>query len=143
MSPIRAPNTNRIQDNIQISIAVKPERTIIFDFDTYTATEVTFSLGGVGGDVVEDVDQHQEQGDQEGHPARDYVRGNHEADPGHHHEQSSVRIILGVWIDLCNVTWREIVSDDVVGEMALQHHLKPRHTEVAELPVAEDPVGVF
>ena len=58
MSPIRAPNTNRIQDNIQISIAVKPERTIIFDFDTYTATEVTFSLGGVGGDVVEDVDEN-------------------------------------------------------------------------------------
>ena len=30
---------------------------------------LTFSLGGVGGDVVEDVDQHQEQGDQESHPA--------------------------------------------------------------------------
>ena len=29
----------------------------------------SFSLGRVGGDVVEDVDQHQEQGDQEGHPA--------------------------------------------------------------------------
>ena len=35
-------------------------------------------LGGVGGDGVEDVDQHQEQGDQEGHPAWDYVRGNNE-----------------------------------------------------------------
>ena len=29
----------------------------------------SFSLGRVGGDIVEDVDQHQEQGDQEGHPA--------------------------------------------------------------------------
>ena len=32
------------------------------------------SLGGVGGDGVEDVDQHQEQGDQQGHPARNDVR---------------------------------------------------------------------
>ena len=32
-------------------------------------------LGGVGGDSVEDVDQHQEQRDQERHPAGDYVRG--------------------------------------------------------------------
>ena len=38
----------------------------------------TLRLGGVGGDRVEDVDQHQEQGDQEGHPARDYVRRNNE-----------------------------------------------------------------
>ena len=38
----------------------------------------TLRLGGVGGDRVEDVDQHQEQGDQEGHPARYYVRGNNE-----------------------------------------------------------------
>ena len=27
------------------------------------------SLGRVGGHVVEDIDQHQEQGDQEGHPS--------------------------------------------------------------------------
>ena len=32
-------------------------------------------LGSVGGDVVEDVDQHQEQGDQQGHPARYHVHG--------------------------------------------------------------------
>ena len=32
-------------------------------------------FGGVGGDSVEDVDQHQEQRDQERHPAGDYVRG--------------------------------------------------------------------
>ena len=32
-------------------------------------------LGGVGGDGVEDVDQHQEQRDQESHAARDNVRG--------------------------------------------------------------------
>ena len=31
-------------------------------------------LGSVGGDGVEDVDQHQEQGDEESHPARYDVR---------------------------------------------------------------------
>ena len=30
-------------------------------------------LGSVGGDVVEDVNQHQEQGDEKGHPARYHV----------------------------------------------------------------------
>ena len=35
---------------------------------------LTFSLGSVGGDVVEDVDQHQKQGDEESHPARYDVR---------------------------------------------------------------------
>ena len=35
----------------------------------------TLSLGCVGGHCVEDVDQHQEQGDQEGHPTRDHVHG--------------------------------------------------------------------
>ena len=34
----------------------------------------TFCFWSVGGDGVEDVDQHQEQGDQERHPARDDVR---------------------------------------------------------------------
>ena len=38
----------------------------------------TLRLRGVGGHVVEDVDQHQEQGDQEGHPAGDNVHGNEE-----------------------------------------------------------------
>ena len=86
MSPIRAPNTNNIQLNIQISIAVRPKQT--FNLTRQDCRQVTFSLGSVGGDVVEDVDQHQEQGDQERHPARDNVRRHHEADPGHHHEQS-------------------------------------------------------
>ena len=35
----------------------------------------TLSLGCVGGDVIEDVDQDQEQGDEERHPPRDYVHG--------------------------------------------------------------------
>ena len=47
----------------------------------------TLRLRGVGRHRVEDVDQDEEQGDQERHPARDNVRRHHEADPGHHHEQ--------------------------------------------------------
>ena len=84
----------------------------------------TLGLRGVGGDRVEDVDQHQEQGHQERHPARDDVRRHHEADPGHHHEQSR----------------RKIVCDEVVREMTFQDHLEPGHAEVAQLSVAEDPV---
>ena len=38
----------------------------------------TLSLGCVGGDGVEDVDQHQEQGDQERHPPWNDVRRNDE-----------------------------------------------------------------
>ena len=38
----------------------------------------TLSLGGVGGDRVEDVDQHQEQGDKKPHPAGNNVHGNEE-----------------------------------------------------------------
>ena len=34
----------------------------------------TLGLGGVGGDGVEDVDQHQEEGDEKSHPARYDVR---------------------------------------------------------------------
>ena len=39
----------------------------------------TLGLRGVGGDRVEDVDQHQEQGHKERHPARDDVRRNDKA----------------------------------------------------------------
>ena len=45
-------------------------------------------LGGVGGNVVKNVDQHQEQGDQESHASRDDIWRNKERYPGDHHEQS-------------------------------------------------------
>ena len=45
-------------------------------------------LGSVGGDVVEDVDQHQEQGDQEGHPSGDDVHGDEERYPGDDHKKT-------------------------------------------------------
>ncbi len=49
---------------------------------------LTLGLRGVGGDGVEDVDQHEEERDEEGHPAWDHLRGDHEADPRDHHEQT-------------------------------------------------------
>ena len=45
-------------------------------------------LGGVGGDGVEDVDEDEEEGDQEGHPAGDDVHRDEEGDPGDNHKQS-------------------------------------------------------
>ena len=38
----------------------------------------TFCFGDVCGDGVEDVDQHEEDGDKEGHPPGDHVRGDQE-----------------------------------------------------------------
>ncbi len=49
---------------------------------------LTFRFGRVGGDAVEDVDEHEEERDEERHSAGDYVGRNHEADPRHHHEQT-------------------------------------------------------
>ena len=51
-------------------------------------------LGSVGGDGVEDVDQHQEQSDQETHSPRDDIHWNQERYPGHYHKQAYNTIIL-------------------------------------------------
>ena len=45
-------------------------------------------LGGVGGDGVEDVDEDKEEGDEEGHPARNHVHRNEEGNPGHDNKQT-------------------------------------------------------
>ena len=45
-------------------------------------------LWSVGGDGVEDVDEDEEEGDEERHPAGDDVHRNEEGDPGDNHEQS-------------------------------------------------------
>ena len=42
---------------------------------------------------VEDVDEHEEEGDQHGHPAGDNLGGDEEADPGDHHEQARGQIV--------------------------------------------------
>ena len=45
-------------------------------------------LGRVGGDCVENVDEHKEEGDKEGHAPGDHVHRNQERDPGYYHKQS-------------------------------------------------------
>ena len=45
-------------------------------------------LGSVGGDVVEDVDQHQEQSDQKCHPPRNHIHWDQERDPGHNNKET-------------------------------------------------------
>ena len=49
-------------------------------------------LGDVGGDGVEDVDEDEEHGDEESHPARHILRGDEEADPGHQHEHGGGQV---------------------------------------------------
>ena len=53
----------------------------------------TFHLWGVGGYGVEDVDEDEEEGDEERHPAGDDVHRDKEGDPGDNHEQSCIIII--------------------------------------------------
>ena len=46
------------------------------------------SLGGVGVDVVEDIDKDEEEGDEQRHATRDDVGGNEEGDPGDQDEEA-------------------------------------------------------
>ena len=75
----------------------------------------TISFRNLVGDAVEDVDQAEEDGDEDGHSARDTLRGNEEADPANNDKHSS----------------REVVGDDVVRHLAPQRHLETRHRIVA------------
>ena len=50
-------------------------------------------LGGVGGDGVEDVDEDEEEGDEEGHPARDDIHRDEEGDPRNNHKQACALIL--------------------------------------------------
>ena len=71
----------------------------------------SLGLGDVGGDGVEDVDEDEEHGDEESHPAGHILRGDEEADPGHQHEHGR----------------GQVPRDQVVGDLPPQHHLKPGH----------------
>ena len=57
--------------------ALKPNKAPVSELSPKSRRWRTVVLG-VGGDSVEDVDQHQEQGHQEGHPAGDDVHGDEE-----------------------------------------------------------------
>ena len=85
---MRAPKTKRIQASIQASIAVRPSAFGVNMVKTCKTSFRMVHLWGVGGDGVEDVDEDKEEGDKEGHPARDDVHRNQEGNPGDNHKQS-------------------------------------------------------
>ena len=96
---------------------------------------MALSLGGVGGDCIEDVDQHQEQGDQEAHSPRDDVHGDEKWDPGYDHKQTCrQKLVVFVIILLLDddTTWGKVVGDDVGGHVTSQDHLEPGNGEVAK-----------
>ena len=66
------------------------------------------SLGDLVGDAVEDVDEAEEDGDEDRHPAGDTLGRHEEADPGHDDEHAG----------------GEVVGDDVEGHLASQCQLK-------------------
>ena len=92
-------------------------------------------LGRVRRHRVEDVDEHQEEGDEERHPAGDHVHRDEEGDPGHDDEQAwraglnkyfcDFKEILGV------LTGGKVVGDDVGGDVSGEHHFKAGEGEVA------------
>ena len=49
---------------------------------------LTFSLRSVGGDCIEDVDEYEEESDEQSHSARNDIRRNNKADPGHDNKQT-------------------------------------------------------
>ena len=50
-------------------------------------------VGGVGGDHVEDVGEHEEEGDEHRHPAGDHLGGDEERGPGDHHKEARGKIV--------------------------------------------------
>ena len=93
---MRAPKTKSIQANIQASIAVRPSALgdmgkVKRNFNTifcWCIFQEDAHLGCVGGDGVEDVDEDEEEGDEESHPARNHVHRNEEGNPGHDNKQT-------------------------------------------------------
>ena len=72
---------------VKISLNIKKDKWFLLLKNTVFLCE---HLGGVGGDGVEDVDQDEEEGDQEGHPTGDHVHRDQERDPRHDHKQACV-----------------------------------------------------
>ena len=85
---MRAPNTNRMQDSIHISMAVRPRNIKILGSSFTSKVRHTFSLRSVGGDCIEDVDEYKEESDEQSHSARNDIRRNNKTDPGHDNKQT-------------------------------------------------------
>ena len=123
-----------MQASIQASMAVSPS-----------------AFGVLVGDAVEDVDEHQEQGDEERHPTRDDIRRHDEAYPGYDDEQAWSRRMGREVIRVMEITTaepesevgltrRQIVGDDVVRNVSVHHHFEPRDGVVAQGAIAQLPV---
>ena len=98
---MRAAKTNRIQASIQASIAVTAPSAFGVKMVKICKTRYKiFHLWDVGDDGVEDVDQDKEEGDEEGHPARDDVHRDEKGNPGDNHKQSCT----SYWIWKQNLT---------------------------------------
>ena len=68
-------------------------------------------------DGVEDVDEDEEDGDEEAHPAGDALRVDEEGDPADDDEEGG----------------GEVVGDHVEGHLPRQHQLKPSNAEVQQV----------
>ena len=80
-------------------------------------------VGRVVGDGVEDVDQHEEQRDEHGHPPGDHLRRDEEGGPGHHHEEPR----------------GEVVHVQVLEVVPVEADLHAGDGEVAQVAVRQDP----
>ena len=90
---MRAPNTNRMQESIHISMAVRPavfwcRFSIVFDFK-----RLTFGFRSVGGDCIENVYEDKKESYKQSHSARDDIRRDNKADPRNNNKQSKWEII--------------------------------------------------
>ena len=70
-------------------------------------------------DNIENVDEAEEDGDEETHPARHHLGGNDEGGPGHDHEQSGGKI----------------VDNQILGVMSRYIHIESGQRQVSELTV--------
>ena len=75
-----------------------------------------FYLGWVSLDGVEDVDEDEEDGDEETHPARDALGVDKEADPADHDKEAG----------------REVEGDDVEADFPGQHQLEASNTATSK-----------
>ena len=94
MLPMRAPNTNRMQESIHISMAVRPA---VFWYRLSTAFHFkrqTFSFRSVGGDGIENVYEDKKESYEQSHSARDDIRRDNKADPRNDNKQTYNKLMM-------------------------------------------------
>ena len=91
---MRAPNTNRMQESIHISMAVRPA---VFWYRLSTAFHFkrqTFSFRSVGGDCIENVYEDKKESYEQSHSARDDIRRDNKADPRNDNKQTYNKLMM-------------------------------------------------